>query len=943
MKNTTIVALDLETTGLNADTDRVIEIGAVRFRGSRIEDEFQTLVNPQRRLNPYITRLTGITDAMLRGAPPIEEVLPALQDFVGDAPILGHNIGFDLRFLQRYGLFRDNDALDTYEMAAVLIPNAGRYALGALGSALNIPLPASHRALDDVYLTHRLYLRLLEMAKELPLQILTEIVRLGDNVPDWKGYGLFFEALRDRSGEIAPPPNKYFFLPWLERFAPPESPPLEPLDPPQPLDPEEVVGILQHGGEFSRYFEQYEHRPEQVEMLRAVTRAFSEGRHLLVEAGTGVGKSFAYLIPAALWALQNGERVVISTNTINLQEQLINKDIPDLKAALQLDELAATVLKGRNNYLCPRRLENMRRRLPETAEEVRIMGKVLVWLAGGGSGDRTEINLNGPAEREVWSRLSARDDACTAENCLRHTGGACPFYRSRLRAQNAHLIIVNHALLLADVATGSRVIPDYRYLIVDEGHHLESATTNALSFRATQMDFVRLSREIGTHRASASTPGGALGRLLDELQGSVAPADYAVILQLAERATDHAFQMESQARAFFDTLARFLFEQRDGKEIGPYTQQERIIPATRTQPAWLEVEIAWEETHGLVGRLLQELEQIAQAVSDINQAGYGDPDTLEALYNEIANLYRRLYELSENIERIIFQPEADQIYWAEVRPDGRGLALQAAPLHIGPLVQEHIWHQKDAVVLTSATLTAAGEFDYLRQRLYAADADELALGSPFDYENAALLYIPNNIPEPSDYNGHQRAIEQALIHLCRATGGRTLALFTSYAQLQRTSRAIAPVLAEDDIVVYEQGEGASTHALLETFRDSERAVLLGTKAFWEGVDIPGEDLSVLVIVKLPFAVPSDPIVAARAETFEQPFYQYTIPQAILDFRQGFGRLIRTQNDRGVAVILDRRVLTKTYGRAFLESLPPCTVKVGPLQNLPAEATRWLNL
>jgi DNA polymerase-3 subunit epsilon/ATP-dependent DNA helicase DinG len=258
-------------------------------------------------------------------------------------------------------------------------------------------------------------------------------------------------------------------------------------------------------------------------------------------------------------------------------------------------------------------------------------------------------------------------------------------------------------------------------------------------------------------------------------------------------------------------------------------------------------------------------------------------------------------------------------------------------------MKQYLWHEKTSVVLTSATLTAAGEFSYLRGRLSAEDADELALGSPFDYETATLLYLVNDIPEPGDRSGHQRAIESGLIRLCRATGGRTLVLFTSYEQLKRTSQSISSILAKDDILVYEQGEGASPHTLLETFRSAERAVLLGTRAFWEGVDVPGEALSVLVIAKLPFDVPSDPIVAARAETFDDPFYQYSLPEAILRFRQGFGRLIRTQFDRGVIVVFDRRILTKRYGKLFLDSLPTCTVKAGSLADLPHSASQWLNL
>ncbi len=933
-----IVALDIETTGLSPENDAITEIGAIRFSGRRVEAEWNTLVNPGRRIPPEITQLTGITDAMVRGAPPIRDVLEDLDHFVGDAPILGHNVRFDLSFLRKQGVFRHNEPLDTYDMAAILLPTAGRYNLGALAQFLGILLPATHRALDDARVTHAVYAEMYDLAMEMPLDVLAEIVQLGDNVAHWNGYGLFFEVLRARSREKVTrrsgAPGFYgrlFDVP-IERAAPP----LKPAEQILSLDVDEVSAILEHGGEFSRHFKHYEQRPEQVELIRSITHAISEGQHLLAEAGTGVGKSFAYLIPAALWALTNGTRVVISTNTINLQDQLINKDIPDLQEALDLD-LRAIVLKGRNNYLCPRRLEAMRRRGPESPEEMRVLAKIFVWLQGSTTGDRGEINLNGPIEREVWSRLSAADDGCTAETCMKRTGGACPFYRARVGAQSAHLIIVNHALLLADVATGNRVLPEYDYLIVDEAHHLESATTNALSFRVTQTDIKRLLRELGSNKK------GILGRILSTTHDTVPPSEYAALERRAEQSTDHAFQMENLVGGFFNTLDEFLFEQRDGKAVGNYGQQERIVQSTRTQPAWLNVEVAWEDTQTVVRSLLKSVEQIALTLVDISKAGFGDPDDLEDVYNSLTNVYRRVEEVFENIEALVFDPQPDRIYWAEVRSNRRGLTLQAAPLHIGPLMQEYLWHQKLSVILTSATLTAAGEFDYIRSRLYSEDAYEIALGSPFDYENATLLYIPDNIPEPGDRYGHQRAIEQTLIQLCRATGGRTLVLFTSYAQLKQTSRAIGPTLADAGIIIYQQGEGASPHALLESFKSAEQAVLLGTRAFWEGVDVPGEALSVLVIVKLPFDVPSDPIIAARSETFDDPFHQYALPEAILRFRQGFGRLIRSETDRGVVVILDKRVLTKRYGPLFINSLPECTKRSGSSQNLAREATSWLNI
>jgi len=930
-----IVALDIETTGLDPLTDAIIEIGAVKFNDRRLEGEWTTLVNPGRRIPPFITQLTGITDQMVLKAPPIEAVKADLAQFVGDATILGHNVRFDQSFLRRQRILGGNDAIDTYELAAVLLPNAGRYALGALVQALNVPLLESpHRALADAHATRLIYLRLYEEALQLPIHLLAEIVRLSEPI-EWGGYNTLRQALGARSHEVvsARQVRHSYDGPLFSESVGRAPAPLQPVADPLPLDTEEVASILQQGGVFSQHFPDYEFRPQQVGMLEAVTEALSQGRHLMVEAATGTGKSMAYLIPAALWAIQNNRRVVISTNTINLQDQLINKDIPDLRAALGLD-LRAIVLKGRSNYLCPRRLESLRRRGPENADEMRVLAKVLVWLQGTQSGDRGEINLNGPAEREVWARISAEDEGCAGEACIKRMGGICPFYRIRQAAQSAHLLIVNHALLLADISTGNRVLPDYEYLIVDEAHHLEDATTNALSFQATQWDMDRLLRELGGPNA------GVLGWLLSSTQGVLAPGEYAALNHMVQKATDLAFQLESLSKQFFTSIDQFLQEQREGRPVGMYSHQERIVPATRTQPAWYSVETAWDEASHVLKPLLEILDQLAQGLAEISEA-LAEED--EELYGALTNLLRRLTEIGDNLDALVFKPAPDQVYWVEVNSNGYRMSLHAAPLHIGPLMDRYLWREKSSVILTSATLTTAGEFDYLRGRLYAETADELALGSPFDYETAALLYLVNDIPEPGDRHGHQRAVETALINLCYATGGRALVLFTSYDQLKRTSQAISPALAKHGILVYEQGEGASPNTLLETFRNAERAVLLGTRAFWEGVDVPGQALSVLVIVKLPFDVPSDPIIAARSETFEDPFYQYSLPEAILRFRQGFGRLIRTQFDRGVVVLLDQRITTKRYGRLFLDSLPTCSVRLGPLAGLPEAATRWLNL
>ncbi|MFZ2095601.1 MAG: helicase C-terminal domain-containing protein [Anaerolineales bacterium] len=928
-----IVALDIETTGLDPQKDAIIEIGAVRFNDKRVEAEWSTLINPGRKIPPFITQLTGISDHMVLEAPSIHAVLTDLRQFVGNLPILGHNVGFDLSFLRNYGLFRGNEVLDTYEIASVLLPSAGRYNLGALGQALNIPLPASHRALDDARVTYAVYRSLYETGMEFPIQLLAEIVRLSEGV-DWAGDGIFYDLLRARSKETisARQVRQGYAGPLFEAYNTRSQTALTPNPQQVPLDPDEVASALELGGIFSHYFPNYEYRPQQIEMLRAVTVALSENRHLFVEAGTGTGKSMAYLLPSALWALKNGQRVVISTNTINLQDQLINKDIPDLRAAMGIN-ISAAVMKGRANYLCPRRLENMRRRGPDNPDEMRVLAKVLVWLQTTTSGDRNEINLNGPIERDIWMRLSSEDEGCTTENCLKR-GGICPFYRARQAALAAHILVVNHALLLADVATGNRVLPEYNYVIIDEAHHLEEATTNALSFKITQWMIDRAVRELGGPNS------GVLGKLTSNLEGSIPPSDYAIINHLIQQATDQAFHFQTTIQTFFRTIDQFLLEQREGNDIGMYAHQERILPATRTQPAWADVEVAWEECENCLTPLVENLAKLIQALGDIKEYL---PEEEEDFVSNLSNLYRRISEIQNNLNGMVFEPRAEIIYWVEIQPNGRQMSLNAAPLHIGPLMQKYLWNEKLSVILTSATLTAAGEFDYLRGRLNADGAYELSVGSPFDYESSVLLYIANDIPEPSDRSGHQRAIEQGILKLCVATGGRALVLFTSYDQLKRTSRSISSFLGRNDIRVYEQGEGASANTLLESFRADERSVLFGTKAFWEGVDVPGEALSVLIIVKLPFDVPSDPIVAARSETFDDPFGEYSLPEAILRFRQGFGRLIRTQSDRGVVAIFDRRIMSKQYGRLFTESLPTCTTRTGPINELPQLAVKWLNL
>ncbi|GAB4412116.1 MAG: helicase C-terminal domain-containing protein [Anaerolineales bacterium] len=941
----TYVALDLETTGLDTERDSVIEIGAVKFRGREVLGTWSSLVNPSRPIPYRITQLTGIREEDVRGAPALASVLPDLVRFVGNAPIVGHSVQFDLAFLAKQGVLTNADAIDTFELASILVPHAPRYSLDILAQTLGVPATVHHRALDDAQTAMNLFNVLLERALALDVRLLEDIVRLTER-SQWPLRHLFRDVLayKGRSAfvtgslgqQVQSKVGDDAYALGLLMLREDEEAPLRPKTRKAPVDVDRVARMLEEGGDFARRFPHFEHRPQQVEMLRAVARSLNEGHHLLVEAGTGTGKSLAYLLPAMHFALENERPVVISTNTINLQEQLYTKDIPDIQKVLDLDVRVA-LLKGRSNYLCLRRLTAMRARDNLSEDELRVLAKVLIWQQTTATGDVTELFLPTPQERAVWSQISSEQESCLAEDCAHRQKGRCFFYRARRRAERAHIIIVNHALLMSDVAVENRVLPEYKYLIVDEAHHFEDAITRQLSFQA---DRATLDRQLGeiSQRVSAGRYRGFLTDVAMRCRNAVPGPLFRDLERLLDDVRKDVDLAQRTLGDFFAIAEEFLAEHANGADDSGYSQRLRITPGVRAQPAWNLVETAWQDCATILTRLDRGLQQLGQALEGLDD--YEVPE-LDAMLQDLAAHILRLRSIRDQIGQVVFKPSDNQVCWLERNTERGILSLNAAPLRVGDLVRQHIFSQKEAVILTSATLCVGGKFDYMRDRLGAWDAEELAVGSPFDYKASTLVYVPLDMPEPHEPY-YQRNVEEALVQLCTAMGGRTLVLFTSYSQLRATARAISKRLAEEDILVLEHGDGGSRQQLLTTFRETPRAVLLGTRSFWEGIDVMGEALSCLVIARLPFAVPTEPIFAARSETFEDPFNQYAVPESVLRFRQGFGRLIRSRTDRGVFVVLDKRILSKAYGRMFLDSLPACTVRKGSLTELAETARRWVD-
>lgn len=927
-----LIALDLETTGLDPTKDAIIEIGAVRMVNGVIVDEFSALVNPGIAIPQNITHLTGIRTEHVLDKPGIQALLPLISTFVGTTPIIGHSVGFDTSFLRHQGILRTNSQIDTYDLAAILLPTAHRYTLSSLTDMLGITLENAHRALDDARASALLYWSLWEKVLQLPVTVLKEISALSEGL-NWDARPFFMAAYHE---VLLAHPDITDTVDVLAGFT---GSPKEPL----PLSmqqetmipefaPEGIADLFSEQGQFAAKMPGYEFRSQQVDVARAVAESFSTSQHIIIEAGTGTGKSLAYLAPAALWALANNARVVVSTNTINLQEQLFHKDIPIVQQSLGLSFETALV-KGRGNYLCPRRFAAARRRRPNNIDELRALAKILVWLLDHPSGNKSEISLRGNNENIAWSRLSAEDENCTGDMCAGIMQGICPYYKARKKAESAQLLIVNHALLLSDVAANGHILPEYQYLIVDEAHHLEEAITNGLGFNIDEGGLRRRVADIG------GLDRGFMGDLLTTVKRSDVPPEMAAkLVQFVGFISAAASDMESQISSLFN-VARTFIEEVEGGRSHDFVSQIRITPQRRNTTSFAQLQAAWSGLQEYMDALIDSMRKLAAGLARLEK--YTIPNYTDFVSGADA-VAQHIIDIRSQLAEIIEPANRTNICWITAGQDPTRLTFNSAPLHIGDLLNKHLWSAKKSVILTSATLQTHGTFDYIRERLHAEHIRTLDVGSPFDYKSSTLIFLPEDMPEPNERHAYQQAVERSIIELAAALDGRVLGLFTSYTQLRQTAQAISPRLALGNIAIYDQSDGSSRQSLLEGFKTTEKAVLLGTKSFWEGVDIPGETLSAVVMTRLPFAVPTDAIFAARSESYSNSFDEYALPDTILRFRQGFGRLIRTKHDRGIVVVLDKRMVSKSYGINFLESLPECTVHRGRLSELPDVARKWVS-
>jgi ATP-dependent DNA helicase DinG len=637
---------------------------------------------------------------------------------------------------------------------------------------------------------------------------------------------------------------------------------------------EEIFG---RNGLISRSHPDYEFRPGQIQMAEAVLRAFEERRHLLVEAGTGTGKTLAYLVPAIAAATARGERVIISTGTKNLQEQLMEKDIPFLQRVLP-KKFTASYMKGRNNYACLQRIKRAESApILDGLDDVDHFEEVRHWARDSQTGDRAEL-VQLPENLSFWRHIDARSEICMGQKCPDYD--PCFITRMRQRAQDADIVIVNHHLFFADLALRGgeygQVLPDYSAVIFDEAHSIEDVAA-----------------EYFGHQVSSYQ----VEDLLRDMQ----------LLPITDVDANKELTRSGGRVARFSERFWQGFQETRGEE-----GRAPIIPGT----------FARKNTRGEI-----EATALGDSYLSLDGALNRMEATLDALREqppEVENLIRRIREVRFGLEFIVAGDDKRYVYWMERR--GRGMFLRASPIDVSTLLQDKLFERVETVVMTSATLASAGNFTFARERLGLGDdkTDELIAPSSYDYQNQSVLYLPPRMPDPRSPQWAEAAAAEVM-RILEVTEGRAFVLSTSLSGMRSLYERVAPQV---DFPCFMQGTSSKT-GLLDKFRTTPNAVLFATSSFWQGVDVRGDALSCVIIDKLPFAVPSDPVVAARQRFIEDAggssFYEYSVPQAIISLKQGLGRLIRSATDRGVLSVLDPRLRTQGYGRQFIKSLPPCRV------------------
>lgn len=901
-----VAVLDIETTGYDPERDRIIEVAAAIMRGPEIVDRYSSLVDPLVPVPVEITKLTGIDDAMLTGAPCAEHVVAELAEFVGARDIVAHNGAFDRSFIERVGGrgVLPGTWLDSLVLVRLGLPRLRSHRLPDLGAAFAPGAAAhAHRAPDDVEALCHVWRVALTGIADLDPGILSRIGALATGA-DWPerawvariaaatpGAAYDLKDVRrrrvdaDRAEAMCDADDQSCSCPGAD----------------------EVAAEFSEDGLAGRMYPGFERRAEQVEMARAVLGAFDTRTHLAVEAGTGVGKSVAYLVPAALFSLENRVGVGVATKTNALMDQLVYHELPKLAVALGAD-LRYVALKGYDHYPCLRKLERFAGELDDTADAERIglAAMLLAWASQSSWGDLDGVNTHW--RRDVRAEVQASQADCTRKHC-RYFPNLCYLHGVRRRAASAHVVVTNHALLFRDVVALGGILPPIRHWIIDEAHAAESEARNQLTIGASHAELAF------TLRALSGTRGGLLETLRRHLRGAAAGDD---LLGLIARMEEECARASTLADSLFDFV----------KDLAPLAGDSDYDGAELWVTGQVRDTGPWGTVASTGSSLSRRLETLLaegrELMTQLEQRG-GDLTDQRA---DLAGLLTRIADQHAGLVAVIGGEDESLVYSATLdrRPGVPVEKLVAARLDVGEVLTTDFYPRCHSVVYTSATIAAGDSFaHFLRgvglDRLAEEDRRALRLSSSYDFERQMAVFVPTDLPEPRE-TGYLDALEGLLERVHLAMGGSVLTLFTNRRDMERLHAILGPRLRDRGLDVIVQRRGTSAKRLRDEFLADERLSLFALKSFWEGFDAKGDTLRCVVVPKLPFGRPSDPLAQERElREGRAAWGRYALPEAVLELKQAAGRLIRSSTDTGCLVIADSRVLRKGYGRDFLAALP----------------------
>lgn len=923
------VVIDLETTGHSAAKgDKIIEVGIVVIEKEEITKEFSTFLNPGKEIPSFISNLTGITNQDVVNAPLFADVASEIVSYFQSGYLIAHNVPFDLGFLNQELKAAGmpplkNPVLDTVEFARIMYPQAPSYKLGELAALLDISHNRPHRAVSDAYVTAEILLRLRKKLNQLPYETIAHLLKL-EKVFKSDLSDLLQRRLDDLLFSTDDHYDVYRGI-AVKRIKRKEKQVIE--EPNLPPFGEYLDDIYEVNGYLEKKMASFEKRQGQREMSEVIFDAFKANRHALIEAGTGTGKSLSYLIPAIYEAVKHRKRIIVSTYTTQLQTQLLEEDIPLIKGILPFGFTAA-LLKGKNHFINLERLEEALLEEEYNYDIALSKAMIVVWLTETTTGDMDELHL--PASGKYFANnISAESEGQSDSSA---PWSHMSFYqRVKNEAMQADIIITNHALLCTDMYHGYQFLPSYDYLVIDEAHHLEETASKRYGLK---LDYVRMLYEL--NQIGSVSDDKWLASLLDEhpeLADLEAIQNWDQPFDAAKREIDDLFRM------VFQFVSNQNKSDKSFSDIGRI--QYRLLAEDENNPAWSAIQ-------DMAARLMSFLRRLQDILQDIekNIDSRKKPNAIQVKNNK-----ESLEKFSVYILELFLQPDENTVRWVEIEAKGakNAVYMYGEPTDISGLLAKDLFAVKKSVILTSATLTMNGSFSFMIQRLGMKkdEVDTTVIPSVFSFKDQVQLLIPNDFPDIRFGNQADfiAATCEAILSLAEITQGRMLVLFTSYDMLRKAHQLLKETIMEHDFILIAQGITSGSRARLKkNFQSFDKAILFGTNSFWEGVDIPGEDLSSLVIVRLPFEVPDHPLFAARsqalAEAGKNAFFDLSLPNAVIRFKQGFGRLIRSQNDRGIVFVCDARIVKARYGKYFTKSIPDVPITYDDTRTLMEKAHAW---